>query len=204
MTDRIVRITAIPGSLRRHSYNHAFAAAAATLAPASMSITVYDDLDTVPLFNEDLEHPPPPGVARLRTAVAASDGLLFVTPEYNQSVPGVIKNAIDWLSRSEGPADLAGKPVTVTGLTTGPWGTRIAQTQLRQILTSTQALVLPSPPLFLPDAETLFDQDRSLTDQTTRRRLHELLLSLDGWTRLVSPSAGRVHHESHGSYHLES
>ncbi len=186
MTDRIIRITAIPGSLRRDSYNRSLAAVAATLAPAGMSVTVYDSLGTVPVFNEDLENPPPLGVARLREAVAASDGLLFVTPEYNQSVPGVVKNAIDWLSRSDGPEGLTGKPVAVTGATTGPWGTRIAQTQLRQILTSTQALVLPQPTLFLRDAEALFD-DRQLTDETTRRRLNELLVSFREWIRVLSP-----------------
>lgn len=192
MTDRFTRITAIPGSLRRESYNRSFAEAAATLAPAGMEITVHDSLDTVPVFNEDLEHPPPAGVARLRDAIASSDGLLIVTPEYNQSVPGVVKNAIDWLSRSDGPDGLMGKPVAVTGVTTGPWGTRLAQTQVRQILTFTQALVLPQPTLFLRDAETLFGDDRKLTDDTTRRRLLEFLVSFDQWIHLVSPALARA------------
>ncbi|HEX6194755.1 MAG TPA: NADPH-dependent FMN reductase [Jiangellaceae bacterium] len=191
MTDRIIRITAIPGSLRRDSYNRSLGEVAAMLAPAGMSVTVYDSMDTVPVFNEDLEHPPPPGVERLRDAVASSDGLLIATPEYNQSVPGVVKNVIDWLSRSDGPDGLMGKPVAVTGATPGPWGTRIAQTQLRQILTSTQALVLPRPTLFLRDAATLFDQDRSLTDETTRERLHDLLVSFERWIRLVALLPGR-------------
>lgn len=202
MTDRITRVLAIPGSLRRESYNRSLAKAAATLAPRGVSITVHDSLDTVPVFNEDLEHPPPPGVTRLREAVASSDGLLIVTPEYNQSVPGAVKNVIDWLSRSDGPGGLPGKPVAVTGVTTGPWGTRIAQTQVRQILTSTQAVVLTQPTLFLRDAETLFDEDRRLTDETARRRLQELLVSFDQWIRLVSEfesadpaPTGRVHQE---------
>lgn len=201
MTDRITRITAIPGSLRRESYNRSLAETAAELAPPGMSVTVYGSLDTVPVFNEDLEQPPPPGVLRLRKTVASSDGLLIATPEYNQSVPGVVKNMIDWLSRSDGPGGLAGKPVAVTGVTTGPWGTRIAQTLLRQMLASTQAVVLPQPTLFLRDAETLFGADRGLTDATTRHRLHELLVSFDQWIRLVSQveptdpgPTGLVHH----------
>jgi chromate reductase len=207
MTDRITRITAIPGSLRRDSYNRSLAEAAVTLAPRGVSLTVYDALDTVPVFNEDLEHPPPPGVASLRDAVALSDGLLIATPEYNQSVPGVVKNMIDWLSRSDGPDGLLGKPVAVTGVTTGPWGTRIAQTLLRQMLTSTQAVVLPQPTLFLRDAEVLFGADRRLTDETTRQRLHELLVSFDQWIRLVSqvesadtvPTGLAPQGETHGS-----
>jgi chromate reductase len=186
MTDRTTRVLAIPGSLRRASYNRSLIAAAASLTPPHMSLTVYEALDTIPVFNEDLENPPPTGVARLREAVASSDGLLIATPEYNQSLPGVVKNLIDWLSRSGGPEGLVGKPVAVTGVTTGPWGTRLAQIQLRQVLTSTQALVLAQPTLFLRDAATLFDQSRNLIHMPTSRLLHEFLVSFDTWIRLVS------------------
>ena len=187
MTDRIARVLAIPGSLRQESYNRSLVAAAASLTPPDMSFIVYESLDTIPVFNEDLENPPPPGVARLREAVASSDGLLIATPEYNQSMPGVVKNVIDWLSRTDGPEGLSGKPVAVTGVTSGPWGTRLAQTQVRQVLTSTQALVLSQPTLFLRDATTLFDQDRNLVHEPTSRRLHEFLVSFGLWIRLVSP-----------------
>jgi chromate reductase len=183
VTDRITRVLAIPGSLRRESYNRLLAKAAVTLTPPSMSLTVYDSLETVPVFNEDLEHPPPAGVIQLRDAVAAADGLFIATPEYNQSVPGVVKNMVDWLSRCEGPEGLAEKPVAVTGVTTGPWGTRLAQTLLRQMLTSTQSLVLPQPTLFMRDAETLFNSDRRLADHETQRRLREFLESFDHWIR---------------------
>jgi chromate reductase len=187
MTDRIARVLAISGSLRRESYNRSLVAAAASLTPPDMSFTVYESLDTIPVFNEDLENLPPPGVARLREAVASSDGLLIATPEYNQSMPGVVKNVVDWLSRTDGPEGLSGKPVAVTGVTSGPWGTRLAQTQLRQVLTSTQALVLSQPTLFLRDAATLFDQERKLVHKSTTRRLQEFLVSFDHWIRLVSP-----------------
>lgn len=185
MSDRITRVLAIPGSLRKDSYNRSLLMASVALAPPGMSITVYESLQTVPLFNEDLEDPPPPGVARLREAVASSHGLLIATPEYNQSVPGVVKNMIDWLSRSDGPDGLAGKPVAVTGVTTGPWGTRISQTLLRQMLTSTQAVVLPEPTVFVADATKVFDTDRNL-DDVSSRRLHHLLVSFDRWLSLMS------------------
>lgn len=187
MTDRVTRVLAIPGSLRRQSYNRSLVEAAVSLAPPAMSITVYESLDLVPVFNEDVENPPPAGVARLRDAVAGSDGLLIATPEYNQSLPGVVKNVIDWLSRSDGPEGLTGKPVAVSGVTTGPWGTRLAQTQLRQVLTSTQALVLSRPTLFLRDATTLFDEGRNIVHNSTSRQLREFLVSFDRWIRLVSP-----------------
>jgi chromate reductase len=186
MTDLPRRVLAIPGSLRRDSYNRSLLETAVELAPPGMTLTVYDSLDTVPLFNEDLERPPPAGVARLREALTSAEGLLIATPEYNQSVPGVVKNMIDWLSRTEGPAGLAGRPVAVTGVTTGPWGTRLSQTLLRQMLTSTQALVLPQPTLFLRDAAMMFDANRRLRDSENRRRLQEFLVSFDQWIRLLS------------------
>jgi chromate reductase len=185
MTNRPIRVLSIPGSLRRDSFNRSLLEAAAAISPPGMSMTVYDALGTVPVFNEDLERPTPPGVARLREAVASSDGLLIATPEYNQSMPGVVKNMIDWLSRSEERAGLEGKPVAVIGVTTGPWGTRLAQTMLRQVLISAQALVLPQPTLFLRDAEQLFIEDRTLSDDETVERLRQLLVSFEAWIRLA-------------------
>jgi chromate reductase len=183
MKGRTLRVLAIPGSLRKNSYNRSLLEAAADLTPPGMSIAVYDSLDTVPVFNEDWEHPTLPSVARLRQAVASSDGLLIATPEYNQSVPGVVKNMIDWLSRSQEGDGIEGKPVAVTGVTTGTWGTRIAQTYLRQMLISTHALVLPQPTLFFQEAARLFNEDRTLADQGAAERLHQLLVSFDGWIR---------------------
>lgn len=181
-----VQVLAIPGSLRLGSFNRSLLEAAVDLAPPEMDLSVYESLDAVPVFNEDLEHPPPPGVSHLRNAVASSHGLLIATPEYNQSVPGVVKNMIDWLSRYNEPAGLAGKPVAVAGVTTGPWGTRISQSVLRQMLTSTQASVMPQPTLFLRDATTLFDEDRNLVDRETRLRVSQLLTSFESWIRLLT------------------
>lgn len=179
-----IRILAIPGSLRRASYNKALLDAAVELAPNGVSVTVYEGLAQVPPFNEDLVEGPllPRGVARLRRAVSASDALLFATPEYNQAVPGVLKNAIDWLSMGEAHEGLENRPVGITGVTSGPWGTRLAQTMLRQMLLSTQALVLPQPTLYLRNGESLFDASGRLSDPKTRRRLADLIAALAVWS----------------------
>jgi chromate reductase len=120
----------------------------------------------------------------LRHALARADGLLIATPEYNQSVPGVVKNMIDWLSREEA---LSALPVAVIGASTGPWGTRIAQTSLRQMLLSVQAAVMSDPTLFVPHVEALLDGDGELADQQTSRRVGQVVSSFADWIRLVTP-----------------
>jgi chromate reductase len=182
-----VSVLGIAGSLRRGSFNRAVLEAAARLAVDEVDVVVFDGLEAVPVFNEDLENAPadPDGVRRLRMAAAEADGLLISTPEYNQSVPGVVKNMIDWLSRGEPDEGLAGKPVAVTGATTGPWGTRISQTVLRLMLQSTQALVLPAPTLYIASAASLIDGEGRLADRVTLDRLEALLSSFADWIRLV-------------------
>jgi len=180
-----LRILGVAGSLRRDSHNRALLRAASRLAPEGVTVTVYDGLETVPVFNEDLEADPPSGVISLRHALARSDGLLLATPEYNQSVPGVVKNMIDWLSREEA---FSGLPVAVIGASTGPWGTRIAQTSLRQMLLSVQAVVMSDPTLFVPHVEALLDGDGELSDPQTSRRLRLVVSSFADWVRLVTPA----------------
>jgi chromate reductase len=185
--DRPVRILGIAGSLRRDSHNRTILRAAARLAPESVTVEVYEGLETVPVFNEDLEgiDGKPPGVATLRHALARSDGMLLATPEYNQSVPGVVKNMVDWLSRED---DLSGVPVAVIGASTGPWGTRIAQTLLRQMLLSVQAVVMPGPTLFVPQVEALLDDRGELVDPEVTRRLERVVSSFADWIRRVAPA----------------
>ncbi|MGA9597963.1 MAG: NAD(P)H-dependent oxidoreductase [Acidimicrobiia bacterium] len=182
-----VSVLAVAGSLRRGSHNRAVLEAAAQIAPAGVEVTIFDRLEAVPVFNEDLENAPDDqsGVLKLRHAMAAADGLLISTPEYNQSVPGVLKNMIDWLSRGAPDEGLRGKPVAVAGATTGPWGTRISQTVLRQMLHSTQALVLPAPTLYIAQVGLLLDDDGRLVDQETLDRLGDLMSSFAAWIRLV-------------------
>ena len=187
------RVLAICGSLRRRSYNHALLAAAAECAPPGMSVDLAEPLADIPLFDEDLEQATaggPDAVRRLRARVAAADGLLIATPEYNQSMPGVLKNAIDWLSRPGPEEVLVGKPVAVIGASAGRWGTRLAQSTLRHVLVATEALVMPAPMLFLRDAATLFDQSGHLVHPGTREQLARVLTSFAQWMALVTPSAG--------------
>ncbi len=172
-------VLALPGSTRRGSYNRRLAAAAAEHARPGMTVEVYGELSSIPLFDEDVERDGLPApVRRLRDQVAAASGLLIATPEYNHSIPGVLKNAIDWLSRTD---VLAGKPVAVIGVTTGRWGTRLAQAALRQVLGATGSLVLPGPALFAADAERLFDKTGSLVDPATRTALASVVDAFAGW-----------------------
>ncbi len=185
-----LRILAVPGSLRRGSYNAAVLESAARLASSTVDVRVFEGLPAVPLFNEDIEDDLEltAGVEVMRRAVAAADGLVVATPEYNQAVPGVVKNMVDWLSRSEGPGGLDGLPVAVTGATTGPWGTRLAQTMLRQMLHSTGARVMPTPTLFIAGVRDAFDGG-NLVDASLASRLQEFVAAFGDWIRLVRDEA---------------
>lgn len=181
------RILALPGSLRRDSYNRKLLAASVQSAPGNLRIRLFDGLGNVPMFNEDTEstNPMHAGVARLREAVASADGLLLATPEYNQSIPGVVKNAIDWLSRPMPEDILVGKPVAILGASTGRWGTRLAQAAARQTLTATEAQVMPAPMVFVRDAEQAFDGNGALRDADISESLHAFLLAFSDWIDLV-------------------
>lgn len=183
-------VLALAGSLRRGSYNRRLLEAATELAPQGMVLAIEDELKVLPFFDEDLERETgggPDAVRRLRRRVAAADGLLVATPEYNHSLPGVLKNAIDWLSRPAPDEVLAGKPVAILGATQGAWGTRLAQATLRQVFTATESRVLPSPALYLRDAARLFDDDGRLVDASTRARLGALLAAFSDWMDLAAP-----------------
>lgn len=187
--DSTIRVLALAGSLRRESHNRRLLEAAAELAPSGMSVTLHDTIADVPLFDEDLEAlggEGPEGVRRLRAAVAAADGLLIGTPEYNQSLPGVLKNAIDWLSRADasGAEVLEAKPVAIVGATTGAWGTRLAQAQLRQALAATGSRTLPAPMLFVRHAADAFDGDAGRYDDATREKLRAVLDAFRDWIAL--------------------
>ena len=181
------RILALPGSLRRDSYNRKLLAASIHSAPGNLRIRLFDGLGDVPMFNEDTEstNPMHAGVARLREAIEGTDGLLLATPEYNQSIPGVVKNAIDWLSRPLPEDILVGKPVAIMGASTGRWGTRLAQAALRQTLTATEAQVMPAPMMFVRDAERVFDGNGALRDAGISESLHAFLLAFSDWIDLV-------------------
>jgi chromate reductase len=179
----MAKVLAIAGSLRAASFNRLLLRAAADAAPASITFDFYGGLGTIPLFSADLESDVPASVRALRNVVAHADGLLISTPEYNWSIPGVLKNAIDWLSRPPEEV-LIDKPVAIVGATTGRGATRLAQAALRQVLTATECRVLPKPTLFVREAATVFDRDGRLSDVETRSQLQALLAAFAAWMAL--------------------
>lgn len=171
-------ILAISGSLRKDSYNTALARSLSALAPAGTTVTVASLAD-IPLYNCDVETEAfPPAAQAFKDAIIAADAIVIVTPEYNRSVPGVLKNAIDWASRPYGKNAFAGKLILIAGVSTGKIGTAVAQSHLRSILLHLDAQVLGKPELYLGPAKELFDEEGNLTDEPTRERLHEALTAL--------------------------
>jgi chromate reductase len=178
-------VLGIAGSLRQGSFNRRALAAAAELAPAGMSIRPFARLGEIPLYDEDVKlRGFPPAVMEFRQAIAQADALLFVTPEYNFSVPGVLKNAIDWASR---PPDmpLIGKPAAIMGASTGLMGTVRAQGHLRLILSGLNMPVLNRPEVLIREAASKFDAEGRLIDEDTRKHIATLLERLRDWTLLL-------------------
>lgn len=151
-----LRIAVIVGSLRRDSFNRKMANAVAKLAPASVEFKPLEIAD-LPLYNQDNDATPPPAVVRLKADIAAAQGLLFVTPEYNRSIPGVLKNALDSASRPYGQNAWAGKPAGILGVSIGAIGTAVAQQHLRTILAYLDVPTLGQPEAFLHANDRLFD-----------------------------------------------
>jgi len=179
-----MHILGISGSLRKASYNTALLRAAAELLPTGAALDIFD-LSPLPIFNPDHEKPFPEPVAEFRARLAQADALLIATPEYNASISGVLKNAIDWASRPP-QQPLNGKPVAVMGASTGNFGTVRAQTQLRQVLTHVGALTLAKPEVLVARADQAFNADLELIDSTACGFLRDLLVALVDWTKRVS------------------
>lgn len=178
-----LRILGIAGSLRAGSLNKALLRAAADLAPEGLAIELFDLAD-VPLYNGDVEDAgDPPGVAALKMAIAAADGVLFATPEYNHGVPGVMKNAVDWASRPPRRAPLGGKPVGLIGASPGQTGTARGQSQLRQAFEFTDSYCMPQPELLVFKAHEKFDAEGRLTDEATAKYLQRYLAAFGEWVR---------------------
>ena len=176
-----VRVLAIPGSLRRASYNRALLEAACELAPEGVELEVAD-LRDIPLYDEDVEAEGDPApVCAFKDAIRDADALLIATPEYNTSLPGVLKNAIDWASRPAFMSPLAGKPVALAGASTGRSGARRALEDARRVLGYTRSEVLPDVHVSVPRAADRFDDEGRLVDEDVRRDLRELLEQLRTW-----------------------
>jgi chromate reductase, NAD(P)H dehydrogenase (quinone) len=175
-----MKILAISGSLRDASYNTMLLRAAGELVPDGVELELWDGLKAVPPFDEDDEAgEAPAGVANLRDAIAGADAILFATPEYNSSIPGQLKNAIDWASRPVATAPIRNKPVTVIGASTGMFGAVWAQAELRKVLASAGARVLEGE-LPVPVAHTCFDEAGRLVADEIRQRLAEVVQTLVG------------------------
>ena len=181
MADRI-KVLGFAGSLRQGSYNRATLRAAVELAPASMTIETFD-LAPIQPYNEDVkERGFPPPEHEFRERIRAADALLIVTPEYNRSMSGVLKNAIDWASRPpDQPFD--GKPTAILGASPGMIATAVAQYDLRRCLSVLNALVLNRPSIMIGQASEKFDREGRLTDETTRNLISQLLDALVEWTK---------------------
>jgi chromate reductase len=180
--DDILKILGIAGSLRKGSYNRSALRAAAKLVPQGAHLETFD-LDTIPPFNSDLERELPYSVRAFKAAIQAADAILIVTPEYNYSVPGVLKNAIDWASRPYGDNAWDGKTVGVMGASTGLLGTVRAQYHLRQMFVFLNMFPINKPEVMIAHADDKFDDDGNLTDQLTAQKIRELLEALVDWTK---------------------
>jgi chromate reductase len=174
-----MRILGISGSLRAASYNTALLRAAAQVVPAEATLEIYEDLELLPPYNEDRDTDAPPAeVARLRSAIQDADALLFATPEYNTTMPGQVKQVVDWASRPHGPGSaLWGKPVAAVGASVTDYGAMWAQDHLRKALGIAGARVLNAE-LAVANAHALFSPGGELADLETRDRLAELVAGL--------------------------
>ncbi len=176
-----LRILGISGSLRAGSFNSAALRAAAELAPEGVTIETGSIRD-IPFYDDDVRAVGiPASVTALQQAIAAAEAVLIATPEYNYSVPGVLKNAIDWLSRTE-PQPFLHKPVGIIGASPGAIGTARAQYDLRKTFVFLDAYVMNKPEVMIGAAHTRFDKEGKLTDEVTRKFLASMLVALRDWT----------------------
>lgn len=181
-----LEIAVLVGSLRRRSFNRALMQTSMLVAPDHLRL--YEvSIENLPYFNEDLEHQgDPPEVAEFRAALRRADAVIICTPEYSYSIPGVLKNALDWASRPSGRSVLKGMPTGMMGASIGRSGTMRAQLHLRQISVQLGAIVMPAPEVYITFAEGKFNQLGELTDQSSLDLVKQFLASLEEWTHLLN------------------
>ncbi len=177
-----LKVLAFAGSLRKQSYNRGLLRVAAAVAPPEMELEVFD-LDGFVGFSQDLEVNPSEKVRQFKAKIRAADAILIATPEYNYSMPGVLKNAIDWASRPYSDNALDGKPLAIMGASVGMTGTARAQYHLRQSCVFLNMYPLNTPEVMVPFAAEKFDAAGNLTDAKARQKITELLRALMAWTQ---------------------
>ena len=175
-------ILGIAGSLRKSSFNRAALRAAQQLVPDGVRLEIFD-LDGIPPFNQDEEAHPPERVVLLKQRIRAADAILILTPEYNYSIPGVLKNAIDWASRPYGDSAWEGKPVALMGASVGAQGTSRAQYHLRQVFVFLNMYPLNRPEVMITNAAQRFDEKGNLVDEDTKAHIQKLLAALAEWAK---------------------
>lgn len=178
-------VLGIAGSLRRDSYNRATLRAAQELVPNGAKIDTFE-IAGLPGFSQDDEAQPPAQVVELKQRVRSADAILFVTPEYNYSVPGVLKNAIDWASRPYGDSAWNGKPVAIMGASVGATGTARAQYHLRQMFVFLNMFAINQPEVMIANAHKHFDEQGRLTDEAARKLIQQQLQELVRFTKQLS------------------
>lgn len=175
----MTKIAVFVGSLQKESTNRKLAKNLEALAPMG---TEFDYIDlNLPLFNQDLEVNYPAEARKVKDAVETADGVLFVTPEYNRSIPGVLKNAIDWASRPWGTNSFAGKPVGIVGASISSVGTAVAQSDLRHIVAFLQMKLMGQPEVYLANAGNLFDENGELNDEHWRENIAKYAEAFVTW-----------------------
>jgi chromate reductase, NAD(P)H dehydrogenase (quinone) len=184
-----LRILGICGSLRTNSFNRSALRAAQELAPEGTEVETFD-LREIPIFQPDEEATPPPIVVEFKARIRAADAILFVSPEYNYSIPGVLKNAIDWATRPFGQSAWQGKPAGIMGASPGNFGTVRMQLQLRPIFVFLNMYPLNQPEVLITGAAQKFDAVGRLTDQPTRDVIRKYVEALALWTRRLEYGRG--------------
>jgi chromate reductase, NAD(P)H dehydrogenase (quinone) len=175
--ERPVTILGFAGSLRKGSYNRALLRAAKDLLPGNATLDIFE-LDGIPGFNQDLERTPPEEIKDFKARIRAADGILIATPEYNYSMPGIMKNAIDWASRPYGDSAWTGKPVAIMSASIGMLGGARAQYHLRQSFIFLDLIPLTKPEVFVTFAQQKFDETGALKDEPTRAVIKDQLQAL--------------------------
>jgi chromate reductase, NAD(P)H dehydrogenase (quinone) len=170
------------GSLRAESYNRKLYVISRDLAPETMKLTEIPIWE-LPLFNQEIQEQPTPVVERFWGAVREADAILFISPEYNYSIPGVLKNAIDWASRPSKSAPIVGKPAAVLGASDGRSGTMRMQLHMRSILPCLNVAVMPRPEVFITSVVDVIDKEGKLQDERVRGQLSRFYVAFDAWIR---------------------